>query len=356
MDRRAARTIGLGGMWVIASLASALGGCATDRSGEAGNPGGDGPSPAVAPREPDGSVEEGTPHTAALPPAPAPAPSPAYLTAVERQALRLRRLQFLEARGTVEFRWRDEKGNHFEQGDIDLYLILPNKTGFNISKLGERFAWIGSDAEQWWIFLLKEKPTSVLVQTWAESTESIWGEGMSVVSPKALLQLAGFSPLPDASRVTVVEDAAAKTIVVETKSHPDANADANADANVDGAAEPRLRWTLEASSAFPTKVEVLDGAGSVIATGVLENYVSAALEGVPPGDFPWVPRQITIRRADGGGELKISLERQSASGERLQPRYFDFSELRRAFHPDEIYTRVTPQPVHPSSDATGTRP
>ena len=220
MDTRAARTVGrlrLGGLWVIASLLSAVGGCATDRAGDAGTPASDASTSAVATHEPDGSVEEGTLPSASQPPAPAPAPSPAYLAAIERQAQRLRRLQFFEGRGTVEFRWRDEKGNHFEQGDIDLYLILPNKTGFNISKLGERFAWIGSDAEQWWLFLLKEKPTSVEVHPWAQSSESVHGEGMSIVSPKAILHLAGLSPLPDASRVTVVEDANAKTIVVETK-------------------------------------------------------------------------------------------------------------------------------------------
>lgn len=319
------------GARTLLAMSLLIGGCASEPPVAPVAPAADGTTIDER-RETDGAVDEGTKPTAS-PSAPAAA-SPNYLDAIARQALRLRRLQFLDSAGVVEFRWTDEKGDHFEQGDLNLYMMLPWKTAFSIAKLGTRMAWIGSDESGWWIFLLQEKPTSVQISPWEASPRDVRGEGMSIVSPRAFLHLAGLSPFPAPELVTVTEDEAAKTIVVESKP-------------IVGATEPRMRWTLDRVSKLPTKVELLDDLGAPVVTGLLTEYLSAPIEGAPPGDFPQVPRQINVARTDGRGSLKIALEGPSARGEKVQPRFFRLDDLRKELRPDESYTRVAPMPVTP---------
>ena len=294
-------------------------------------------------------------------------PSPAYVDAVARQALRLRRLQFLESDGVAEIRWTDRKGNHFEQCDLTLYLMPPWKTALNISKLGERFAWIGSDETQWWFFQLHEKPTSVEVHPWEEGWgdlpeagrpgQGLSGGGMSIVSPRAILHLAGLGVLPDPASVTVREDAKAKTIIVEGRlqeTPPDAD-------GVLPVKEPRFRWTLDAESKLPTRIEILDESGATAAMSTLSEYVTAPIDGAPPGDFPRVPRRIAIVRhdnakpADQQGSLTLTLDAPTARGTRTKPRYFRLPELVEAFRPDDLYY-ITPMPDHPTPTEGPSKP
>jgi len=273
--------------------------------------------------------------------APASGTSALYIDAVSAQQVRLRKLQFLEGRGIIEIRWTDAKGKHFEQGDLDMYLMPPWKTAFNISKVGQRLAWIGSDEEAWWIFRLDETPTYAERFPWHEpvsvegtgggSEDGLAGDAMSFVSPDALLAMAGLTRLPPITTVRLSENPEAKQLVVEmlptAKGHRPA---------------PRFRWTLNAVTKLPITVELLDESGAVVATGRLEEYAPAAIDGMSVGEHPLVPKRIAVARTDGQGEIRLALNAPTARGERVQPKFFRFQELLTALQPKEVRTRVRP--------------
>jgi hypothetical protein len=274
-------------------------------------------------------------------PAPSATASAAYIEAVTAQQARLRKLQFLEGRGVVEIRWTDAKGRHFEQGDVDMYLMPPWKTAFNISKLGQRLAWIGSDEEAWWIFRLDETPSYAERFPWPEpvgiggtgggSDDGLADDAMSVVSPDALLAMAGLTRFPPISTVRLSEDIEAKRLTVEML--PTARGHRPA---------PRYRWTLNAATNLPLTVELLDESGGIVATGRLEEYAPAAIDGMSVGEHPLVPKRIAIARSDEQGELRLALNAPTARGERVQAKFFRFQELLAALQPKEVRTRVRP--------------
>ncbi|MDZ4756165.1 MAG: hypothetical protein SGJ11_16940 [Phycisphaerae bacterium] len=277
-------------------------------------------------------------------PAEAPAPpsgaEPEALTlAASRQATRLQRLKMLESRGTVEFRWTEEGRKRFEQCDLDLYLMLPDRSAFNLKKLGERYAWLGSSGSRWWVFRLKESPSSVEVHSW-NATADTDGRDISVMSPRSILQLAGLVPIVPESTTTVREDAASKSVIIETPGDA-----------VTGA--PGARWTLDSFTSLPRVVELLDSAGVVFASGSMQDYVSAPVEGMGPGDYPKVPSRITIRRADGSGQIMLSLDSPTCRVVRMKDRYFDLDALMVEFQPDDATWREgsaavpTPAPAAP---------
>ncbi len=319
---------------VIGVAVAGLGGCETT-------------PPASTPAPPAADAQVTTNPSQAPPTAPAKAPaasaaaSASYIEAVTAQQARLRKLQFLEGRGIIEIRWTDAKGKHFEQGDVDMYLMPPWKTAFNISKLGQRLAWIGSDEEAWWIFRLDETPSYAERFPWPEpvgvggvgggSDDGLAGDAMSIVSPDALLAMAGLTRFPPITTVRLKEEEEAKRLVVEmlptAKGHRPA---------------PRFRWTLNAATKLPLTVELLDEVGGVVATGRLEDYAPAAIDGMSVGEHPLVPKRIAIARTDGQGELRLALNAPTARGERVQAKFFRFQELLAALQPKEVRTRVRP--------------
>lgn len=301
--------------------------------------------PSATPPAEEGTTSLSAPPSSApspeRPPAAAPANDPAaaaaYAQAVARQALRLRRLQFLESNGVVEIRWRDAKGRHFEQGDLTLYSMPPWKTALNISKAGERLMWIGSDEAQWWLFSFLDKPSTVSVRTWNDNASL----DMSVVSPRAFLHLSGLTALPDPATVSVRMLPDGKRLQVEGRPPPLPTTEGGE------VVEQRMRWTIDAATGFPAEIELLADDGTAIARSTLSEYISAEIDGAPPGDFPKVPRRIVVVRCAGATEadgaeysLSISLDGPSGRGQRIKPRFFRLPELMETFRPDEVYVSV----------------
>jgi hypothetical protein len=292
------------------------------------------------------------------PPSPAAAPNERYVAAVAHQGVRVRRLQFLESGGSATLRWRDKKGAHSEQCDLTLYCIPPWKTALNISKVGERYAWIGSDEESWWIFQLGQRPTSLEIHRWAEEPAALADESLSIVSPGLFLQLAGLAAYPaaDSPSIKVVEDVDAKRLTVEAPLASQSDASAAKVMPVGST----MRWTIDTATHLPSSVELLDANGKGLARSTLSEYVSAEINGAPPGDFPRVPTRVVIQRLvdgqpDEGYSMSITLDAPSARGQRIKPRFFRLNELVDMFRPEETYVRVQPDPV-PVEPAPATQP
>ena len=58
--------------------------------------------------------------TASIPPASVPTAGPASEAVAASERARVGGLRFLHAKGVAEIRWKDDDGNHFEQGDADV--------------------------------------------------------------------------------------------------------------------------------------------------------------------------------------------------------------------------------------------
>ena len=92
----------------------------------------------------------------------------------------------LVGRGVVEFRWKDEDGEHKKQGDLDFWKQGEN-VSMRISKLGEPLVWLGGGQNACWLFDLMAD----------QRTLTIGGDNFLLSDIQTSLILLGLEPLPD---------------------------------------------------------------------------------------------------------------------------------------------------------------
>jgi len=109
-----------------------------------------------------------------------------------RQASRVERTAAITATGTLELRWRDAGGKHFESVDVQWWLERPDSTALLLKKLGERMALAGRDQHEAWVIDLRPKPPQLRVITKGQEPEG-WAQALL---PMHLPWLLGVSPLP----------------------------------------------------------------------------------------------------------------------------------------------------------------
>ncbi|MFO0873944.1 MAG: hypothetical protein U0575_08240, partial [Phycisphaerales bacterium] len=213
------------------------------------------------------------------PPIPAPGPSSSepfgsvWNRAMEAQARRRNALRTLMATGQVELRWHDDDGSHFEFCRGELFLRLPDDTALSLTKVGERFLWLGSDESQRWLFDMRNRDATL----WLVDAGSFAADG-SFVPPAAphresatlpiahvsvidLLGLMEFPPLEDLDSVS--EDASDAPRVEFT-----------------GQGGP-VRVVIDGATSLPRAVEVLGDDGSVLVRSAFEAYEPVEREGLP---------------------------------------------------------------------------
>jgi hypothetical protein len=258
------------------------------------------------------------------PPAPpAGAAAPAYASLVAAQAHRLEGLRQLHTRGSIELRWTDESGRHFENGDLDLWLQLPRGTALRVAKLtSEELFWLGSDDGRYWFFDMLSDP-SVLLTAGHETDLAAFGASTAVsLRPLVLLDLLGLTPLPeDGGSVQWDERLACWTVQV---------------AGIGGS----VRIGFDADSLLPTAVEALDAGGAVAASSTLEEYESMDVPGRAPLDLPRLPERVEI--VEGGQQGSVTLFLREHTGEvdeRRMARLFDLEVLKRSLRPERVEER-----------------
>ncbi|MEY4833700.1 MAG: hypothetical protein RL527_1913 [Planctomycetota bacterium] len=110
------------------------------------------------------------------------------------QAARVERTAAVTATGTLELRWRDAGGEHFESVDAQWWMERPESMGLLLKKLGERMALAGRDRDEAWVIDLRPKPPQLRVITRGEEPEG-WAQALL---PMHLPWLIGVAPLPNA--------------------------------------------------------------------------------------------------------------------------------------------------------------
>lgn len=252
---------------------------------------------------------------AELGPTDAPHPdAPAYQTMAETHNERLDGLSEVSASGVIELHWTDEKGRHFEQGDVDLWIALPHRTALNVSKFGERFFWAGSSGEASWVFDFRGDDTVLYL---AHDAEAPAGAGPLPVGPGGLLELCGLArwpALPEGGPPPVGYDPQRNAWVVRVG---------------------RARWYVDRDRLLPVRVEVLSSEGLVLQHSriVLNRYerVKSARSGLSrPEEFPSF---VDLFAGDGSGSVTIVARGPTDD---VEPRYFDLDWLVSRFRPVRV--------------------
>jgi hypothetical protein len=222
---------------------------------------------------------------------------------------RVEKLGTIAARGVIEMWWTDDDGRHYEQGELDLWIALPCRTALNISKLGHRFMWIGSDESQTWLFDFRGGLTTLHL---ADPGQDLT-VGVMPFEPTLLLDLGGLTPLPAAGgEVRYARDHDAWEV----------------------RAPDRPVLFLDRESLLPVRAELLDETGGILLYSAmkLSRYERVKRKGVSPLGGPMFPTLINIKSTDGRFKVQLSARGPNDSG--VNADFFDIGWLKGWFKPE----------------------
>lgn len=264
---------------------------------------------------------------------------------VVRHNARVGRLETFESRASLELRYTDTDGKHFDQCEADIFLASGGRGAVRATKVGNNLLWVGSDGTRGWVFLLDKDPTSLIVHDRID--ESIFsrsldgrsaadrtpGSEFMLLAPQSVRALAGMRAVGSidglGGTLRRVEGAA-----VDAPLHERFELMYRPFTGVDVA----MRFDAEA---LPTLVRVLDGAGRARFEARLSEYEPAQAANLAQGAWPKVPRRIEVDARDAPtgevtSEVRIYLDAPVAMGRRMKPRLFVLEELTAQLRPDSV--------------------
>jgi len=236
-------------------------------------------------------------------------------------------LKSLSATGVVELRWTDESGGHFEQGEMDLWLVMPWQLALRIHKLGEDFLWLGASEQNFWLFDLRNRDQAVLHVGSHQQGETDESAPLKV-KPLVLLDLCAMTQLslpegaPDAA--ALFDNAQNAWVVPAT-----------------GRGGP-VRVFFDARSSLPIRIEAVGGDGQTALFSRIApaRFAPVEIPGVSAGSYPRIPTLIDLLDPQSKDEVKIAIDEQSLSYRDQQqppnPRVFDLQLLIKRFQPARI--------------------
>jgi hypothetical protein len=227
-------------------------------------------------------------------------------------------LQFLHAKGVAEIRWKDDDGNHFEQGDADVRWSAARGCAASISKFGDRYALLGTDGRRWWSIFPKAKPSRMEWGAIGTGAQSQGANDSLAANPRYM----GLLPLlPAAGAVAQMEDGLAWFDVAEDpKSSVGILACAGFDPVTLVPRAVRLRWP--------------DGSAARVEFGEMMPVETA---GAAQGAWPRIPRRISGSHGGRGVTLSIALDSARADADAAdRPGLYDMEALRSRFAPEQV--------------------
>ncbi len=246
-----------------------------------------------------------------------PIETPSYAAIRLQYNQRIEKLQFVHARGAIELRWTDEDGKrHFDTGDGDLWLDLPDRMALQVQKLGKNLMWIGSDGESMWFFEFRDDETVLNVHRIEDSAS-----GQLPIDPEMMLTLYGLRPLSeDSDDASVGYDNDRNAWIVRYE---------------DPAGATQLLIDIEVL--VPIRIERLTLQGDLLAHSELRlsRYERVASRTAVPGTSPLFPTLVDIYGRDSEDSIKLALRSPT---DQVKARVFDLELLKRAYPPDRVET------------------
>ncbi len=254
------------------------------------------------------------------------APALDVLAIVAQQNHRVAGLKIFATRGSAELRWHDENGDHFEQAQVDLaWRNGGDDISLRADKMGERLAWAGANAKQWWLFEPKREPSRL----WLGARDTPVPDSLlPFAGPDALLELLAALPWPTA--VAIMQDS------------PD-------NFTAEFVRSPRGKWVktrveVLKNIGFPSHIWLLDAKGNVLAESELSEPVMANMNHLPMADRPMVASKITLKSVSNIGIWQIFWDEPGAREDRLKDRLFDLEVIRGVMRPAEVIDLEKGQP------------
>lgn len=238
---------------------------------------------------------------------------------VAGQSARTKALDDFASRGSLEVRWKDDEGSHFEQTQVELaWRERGQRMAFRADKVGERLAWAGADAARWWIFELKREPSRLTTGCRGSvPRDSI----LPFVGPESVLELMAARTWPESARAAGAEGAL-RWIEWDLASPV--------------GAWRRTRALVERPGTLPQRVELLDSTGHVIARSTLTRPLSVPVTGLPTGAWPEIAGTMRIEAGESRATWDIFWDQPGADPARLKERLFDLAVLTEALRPQEV--------------------
>ena len=256
----------------------------------------------------------------------APAPALDVLAIVAQQNHRVAGMEKFAARGSAELRWHDEKGDHFEQAQVDLaWRNGGDDISLRADKMGERLAWAGANAQQWWLFEPKREPSRL----WLGARNTPVPDSLlPFAGPDALLELLAAKPWPE--KITLSQDRPGTFW-------------ADFDRPKRGA-WVKTRVQVETNTGFPSHIWLVDAKGNVLAESELSEPVMANMNHLPMADRPMVASKITLKSVSNIGVWQIFWDEPGAREDRLKDRLVDLEVIRGVMRPAEVIDLEKGQP------------
>lgn len=240
----------------------------------------------------------------------------------------------LVARGVTEIRWRDESGDRFEQGDADLRWCAGRGFAVSISKLGDRYAWVGSDGRRWWQFFLKAEPSTLRWGALAPAAVAAGGpaaEEGGGGADESLRSLAGGTPSPVLLGLRPLVPCAGTAPEVRgellwIECEPEGRA--------------RVEAAFDPKSLAPLRVRMSVTGGATVLSS-FDGMLPVETLGTAQGAWPRMPRRVRIE-ASGVKQassiaLLLSLESARADADAAdRPLLYDLDALRERFAPQDV--------------------
>jgi hypothetical protein len=220
----------------------------------------------------------------------------------------------------MELRWSDENGRHFEQGDLSLWIVPPDRTALDITKFGERIMWLGSNGPEAWLFDFRGDETVLHVAAPGDGPV-VEGSGDLPIEPGSLFALCGLTRLAPSVTAVVAWDAGLDAYVVGPPP---------------GGRGTRL--FLDRQALLPVRAETLDAEGRVLLYSELNlrRYEPVRMAGAPLRSGPRFPTLVDIYSTDDRVGVKLSVYSPVDDAEEVRPRYFDLEWLVEKFRPGRI--------------------
>jgi hypothetical protein len=244
-------------------------------------------------------------------------PSPRVFAAAHNA--RIAPLARLWSRTTLWIRGTDARGDPLDENvEGHLMLELPRNLSLTVKKLGETYFVLGSSSDQYWWFDLSAEPRTALVGSHARATrERVRDFGLPVL-PLELIDLLAITPINET-------DLADPRTTVRWVSAREAEA-----AFPVPAGTRAIRF--ERSTLEPTRVELRDPMGRVVAAADLSDFEPTPVRGTG-GDGPRFQRRVDAYLPEiaglsaGGTRVRVTIDLFEPENRPINPANFDLREL-----------------------------
>ena len=235
-------------------------------------------------------------------------PAPPYAEVAARYNQRVAEASHIWARSTTRIWYTDDEGREqSDQADGHLQYIAPRNLLLSVTRLGETYAYLGSDDERYWWISLAEDDRGAVVGRHDEATPQAAARAGLPVHPLDLLALVGVSPMPPEGNVAWSPDGRLLVVTYEG------------------------RWgsvvsDLDPETLEPASVVVLREARPAV-SAELGEYVGYTRNLLHDGEQVRLPGQVFITAHDSGARIRMNLSEYRATSRWPNEQAFNLERL-----------------------------